>query len=222
MEAIREAGREPIRDAYPEGRWLTYSELAEIRGIGRPSAVKLVKREGWRRIPGNDRDRTVRVLVPAEWLEPSKVAPIREAILDAIRDTIPELDAANARADAALALADRLGVQLADAGERVDEANKRADRAEARADQERLAADRFRGEAEAAEAERHRIAGELAQAEERRTAAEERAHHRGLELTAEKAMRSAADDEAARLRQAENERQQLGRWRRAWRGWRGR
>jgi hypothetical protein len=42
-----------------------------------------------------------------------------------------------------------------------------------------------------------------------------------FELTAEKAMRSAADDDAARLRQAENERLQLGRWRRAWRGWRG-
>ena len=48
------------------------------------------------------------------------------------------------------------------------------------------------------------------------------AHHLALELTAQKAMRSAADDDAAGLRQAENERLQLGRWRRGWRGWRGR
>jgi hypothetical protein len=55
----------PIGEAFGEvegGRWLSYSELAEIRGIGRESAVKLVQRERWRRMPGNDR--TVRVLVP--------------------------------------------------------------------------------------------------------------------------------------------------------------
>jgi hypothetical protein len=147
--------------------------------------------------------------------------------------TLAQLADASTRADEAN--------KRADAAEARSEANvQRADRAEARAEQERLAADRFRteaeearGEAEAArataqeaqnvaEAERHRIAGELAQAVERRAAAEERAHHVALELTAEKAMRSAADDEVERLRQAENKRLQLGRWRRAWRGWRGR
>jgi hypothetical protein len=55
--------------------------------------------------------------------------------------------------------------------------------------------------AEQAEGERDRIVGELAQAVERRTAAE---------------------TEARRLREAENARQQLGRLRRAWDGWRGR
>ena len=53
----------------PGGRWLSYAELAEIRGIGRESAVKLVQRERWRRMPSNDR--TIRVLVPAEWLKPA-------------------------------------------------------------------------------------------------------------------------------------------------------
>ena len=51
------------------------------------------------------------------------------------------------------------------------------------------------------EAERDCIAGELARAVERRTVAE---------------------TEVRLLREAENARQQLGRWRRAWRGWRGR
>jgi hypothetical protein len=123
-------------------------------------------------------------------------------------------DAAEARAEANIQRADR-AERLAEAAEARSDVNiQRADRAEARADQERLAADRFRGEADSAR-------GELAQAVEQRTVAEERAHHLGLELTAEKAIRSAADDEVVRLRQAENERLQLGRWRRAWRGWRG-
>ena len=51
-----------------EGRWLTYGELAAIRGVKRASAVKLAKREHWQRQAGNDRSQTVRVLVPAEWL----------------------------------------------------------------------------------------------------------------------------------------------------------
>jgi hypothetical protein len=55
-----------------DGRWLTYSELATIRGINRASAVKLVQRERWRRSTGNDRGKTVRTLVPEEWLQPAK------------------------------------------------------------------------------------------------------------------------------------------------------
>lgn len=51
-----------------EGRWLTYGELAEIRRTKRASAVKLAMRERWPRQSGNDRGRTVRVLVPPEWL----------------------------------------------------------------------------------------------------------------------------------------------------------
>jgi hypothetical protein len=54
------------------GRWLTYAELAAIRGIGRASAVKLVQRERWQRSSGNDRARTVRVLVPDDWLQPAR------------------------------------------------------------------------------------------------------------------------------------------------------
>ena len=49
-----------------EGRWLTYAEIGRIRAIGRASAVKLVQRERWKRVRGNDG--TARVLVPPEWL----------------------------------------------------------------------------------------------------------------------------------------------------------
>ena len=58
-----------------DGRWLTYAELAAVRGINLESAVKLVQRERWSRSSGNDRARTVRVLVPLDWLQPAKERP---------------------------------------------------------------------------------------------------------------------------------------------------
>ena len=96
--------------------------------------------------------------------------------------------------------------------------------------------DRERDRADKAETEVVRLGASIAEAktalsaalgrieatEAARNQADERAHHLALELTAQKAMRSAADDDAAGLRQAGNERLQLGRWRRGWRGWRGR
>lgn len=53
-----------------EGRWLTHSEISQVYGIGRESVVKLVRREKWRKQPGNDG--AVRVLVPSEWLRPAR------------------------------------------------------------------------------------------------------------------------------------------------------
>jgi hypothetical protein len=54
----------------PGHRWLTYSELGRIRGIGRESAVKLAQRKRWRRVPGNDGE--ARIAVPQDWLAPAK------------------------------------------------------------------------------------------------------------------------------------------------------
>jgi hypothetical protein len=47
------------------GRWMTHDELAAIRGIDRPSAVRLALRHGWRK--QRDKNRVARVLVPLEW-----------------------------------------------------------------------------------------------------------------------------------------------------------
>jgi hypothetical protein len=44
------------------GRWLTYAELAEVRGITRKAAVRMTQRHRWRRTPGNDG--AVRIFVP--------------------------------------------------------------------------------------------------------------------------------------------------------------
>ncbi|HEU0218952.1 MAG TPA: hypothetical protein VFQ90_20010, partial [Stellaceae bacterium] len=57
---------------------------------------------------------------------------------------------AGSRADAALALADRLGAQLADAGERADRAHERADRIERDLSAALAVADRARADATAA------------------------------------------------------------------------
>ena len=50
-------------DDEPEaGRWLGYSELAELRGISKASATRMAFRYRWRRQEGNDG--TARVFVP--------------------------------------------------------------------------------------------------------------------------------------------------------------
>jgi hypothetical protein len=97
---------------------------------------------------------------------------------------------------------------------------KQAERAEARAEQERLAADRFRGEADAAR-------GELAQAVERRTAAEERARggpagNRVLLPLRPMERPGKAQEAAEALGPADDARKARGRLRCAWAGWRGR
>jgi hypothetical protein len=128
-----------------EGRWLSYTELAAVRRIRRVSAIKLAQREGWVRQSGNDRARTVRVLVPEEWLTPAREPGPDTRDNGGNASAMPAevsrlLTEANGRADAALALADRLGAQLADAGTRADRAEARAERAEGERDQARVAA----------------------------------------------------------------------------------
>ena len=53
-----------------DGVWLTYAELAKVRGIDRASAAKLVLRRKWRR--QKDNQGILRILVPAEWADPSQ------------------------------------------------------------------------------------------------------------------------------------------------------
>jgi hypothetical protein len=117
-------------------------------------------------------DGTVRVAVPVN-VSPARETP-RETERETSRDMLPQAMVA-------------LETAIATLTDQLAKADARAMAATARAD--------------AAEAEHQRIAGEMAQAVEQRTAAQV---------------------EARVLREAENARQQLGRWRRAWRGWRGR
>ena len=48
-DASGESSGQRSGERSPDGRWVTYDELGEIRCIGRESAVKLVQRKRWRR-----------------------------------------------------------------------------------------------------------------------------------------------------------------------------
>jgi hypothetical protein len=186
-----------------DGVWLTKAEIARVRGITIASAYRLIRRQGWRRQPGNDGK--IRVLVPSDWAnghgrgEPAvpSTGPLTrpsDAPSDQPSD-IPSdvggfvrlIEAANVRADEASRRADAADRRADAALALVTDANARADRAEARADVAEKAADQARTEAQ--------------QAQEAARAAEEQA-------------------EALRL--AEADRKARGRLRRAWDGWRGR
>src|SRR6516162_5877100 len=91
--------------------WMSYAELGRVRGISAASAKRLSNRRRWRKRAGNDG--TTRVAVPAT------EAVARETRSgDVSGDLSLLLAEANSRADAALALADRLGAQLAGAADR--------------------------------------------------------------------------------------------------------
>lgn len=146
-------------DTSGEGRWLTYDEISQIRGIGRESAVKLAQREKWPRRPGNDR--TARVFVPPDWLKPARtrqqesspeVFPEWSRIVSVLEDAVTGLreraEAADARADAAERRAE-IERERADRLEQLRIAERtRADRAEAERTAEQEA--RAKVEAEAA------------------------------------------------------------------------
>jgi septal ring factor EnvC (AmiA/AmiB activator) len=90
-----------------DGRWLTYPELAAVRGIDKPSAIRLATRKKWRR--QRDNRRVVRVLVPPEWLSrryQSMDLPMEQQDRD--------MDLSSDRTDFAAALA---AVEAAHAGE---------------------------------------------------------------------------------------------------------
>jgi hypothetical protein len=136
------------------GRWLSYAELAELRGITRKAAARLTLRHRWRRQPGNDG--AVRVWVPDADMthrqtprhEPTATPPDMTAPLAVIEAA---LTAANERASAAFAIAERTLSQLADA-------DARADRAEARADDLRTSLDTIQHAMDHANAEAQQAA----------------------------------------------------------------
>jgi hypothetical protein len=132
-------------DGDTAGRWLSYAELAEVRGTDKHSALKLALRKRWPRRKGNHG--TMQVCVPPEWLSEwtrksdgmppgtasdmaSPTAPIRADGVD-IGGIIGAFETATAlltkRAEAAESRADAMQQAR-------DEANKRADVAVALAD----------------------------------------------------------------------------------------
>jgi hypothetical protein len=50
------------------GRWMSYAELAQVRGTDKPSALKLALRKRWPR--RKDNHGTMQVCVPPDWARP--------------------------------------------------------------------------------------------------------------------------------------------------------
>ena len=133
------AGHHMNDDAGTGGRWMTYDELAAMRGIKRIGAVRLVQRYKWRRQAGNDG--RARVLVPHDSLQPvrgtdagtSAPAPVTHTSAgsaagnDTGTSTTLMAGALAALETAVLSLTERASV----AERRADEAGARAERAEA-------------------------------------------------------------------------------------------
>ncbi len=218
-------------DASGDGRWMTYAEIARLRGISKASAERLVFRRHWRRQQGNDR--TLRVLVPPEFLSGDASGDTSGDTSRGVRDdaqgawagALANLDnvatalreqldhanqqthEANKRADVAVALADRTLVQLA-------ETSARADRAEQSIETERGRADRAEARADRAE---------QAHLEERKRAdqAEIALDKLESELEVEKIDGAEARADMAELRQVEAIRKGQGRWARLRAAWRG-
>ena len=121
-------------DMSGDSRWMTYDELAKLRGITRPSAERLVQRRRWRRQQGNDR--TVRVLVPVDSLSDDVSADASDDISPDTRRLLVDAMAALESAVATL----RAQLDRAEAGK--EAADRHADRERSRADQAEVRADR--------------------------------------------------------------------------------
>lgn len=104
---------------------MAYSELAHIRGISKESAIRLVRRERWRKLPGNEVGGAVRVFVPEDWLKPVREEPPPVNSTPILPDRSEDFRHLAAGWEQAVILA-RLRAEVAEA---------RADRAEIRADQ---------------------------------------------------------------------------------------
>lgn len=163
------------RDSREGGRWMTYTELARTRAISKESAIRLARRERWRKLPGNDIGGMVRVLVPEDWLRPAREEPppvnptaIREGIPEDLRHLTAGWEQAivfsRIRAEEAEARADRAERRAAAAEQGRDQADADRRTAEARAEKARV-------EAQAADARTDQVRQQL---EELRQAEAER------------------------------------------------
>jgi len=232
--------RQQMDDAGEDGRWLTYDELAEARGIDRQSARRMANRSRWRR--QKDNHGVVRVYVPlAQAIRqrrqrdvPAGISTDKPADMSAgtsadIRQAIGALEAAvvafreRAEADAAIIAglrAEVVALRQAGVDHQAIEAALRAQLAAATevADQTLRQAQDARDAAE----------GRAQRAEDRTTELRDRLDATQAELAAgresedrARAQAHAAQDEAAALRQAADVQRALGRWGRLRRAWWG-
>jgi ABC-type transporter Mla subunit MlaD len=174
------------------GRWLTYPELAGVRGIDKPSAIRLATRKKWRR--QRDNRRVVRVLVPPEWLTP------RYQSTDLPMDRQDrDMDLSSDRTDFAAALA---AVEAAHAGE-IAALHGQVAGLKTLVDQTMAALADANARTDRSEAEIRELRGQI------------EALHRQL-VEAQRAVEGADE-----LRRQDDTRRAMGRWARLRAAWRG-
>jgi hypothetical protein len=116
-----------------DGVWMTKAQLAAVRRISVASADRLIRRQGWRKHPGNDG--RARVLVPRTWAErqgasPTVSSPADPAVSPQDRPTDKPIHPTDIRRTISA-----LEGALAALRDQLARAEKRAESAETRADQ---------------------------------------------------------------------------------------
>ena len=119
-----------------EGEWLTYDQIAKLRGTAKVGAIRWVQRHKLRRQPGNDG--LVRILVPPDVL----------AQTDAPRRSAPNSSQNGAAAfeTALAAIREAHAGELTALRDQLQDQRSRAERAEARGDRLRQELDAVREE----------------------------------------------------------------------------
>jgi phage shock protein A len=177
-------------DSGADGVWMTYGEIATVRGIKRVAAIRLVQRHKWRKQAGNDG--LARVLIPPEWAKPGDRA-LRDITSDVAGDVI--LDGGDVTR-----VINALETSVASLTERAEAAERRADRAEKLADQAASRADRAEEGRAAADARADRLDQALAGERARADALRDRADELTGQLTEAKAEGNALTVETDELR----------------------
>lgn len=191
---MRDAGNDYRDDVGDDVRWLSYSELGQVRGISTASAIRLVFRRKWRRQDGNDG--TVKVAVPVDEANPQREVADNDG--DGVGRDIGQV----------VGLLETAAAMLRERGEEADvmvaALHATAEEALARAEAETVTEREARRQAEGARAAAEAVLSEIREGFER-----ERREAEARRVT-EQAAREKAEAEAARLRQENQARRDLG------------
>jgi hypothetical protein len=191
---MRDAGNDYREDVGDDVRWLSYGELGQARGISTASAIRLAFRRKWPRQDGNDG--TVRVAVPVDEANPQR--EIADSDGDGIGREIGQV----------VGLLETATAMLRERGEEADvmlaALHAASEEALARAEAETVTEREARRQAEGA-----RAAAEVQLSQVREDFERERREAEAWRMT-EKAAREKAEAEAARLRQENQARRDLG------------
>jgi chromosome segregation ATPase len=197
-----------------EVRWLSYSQIAALRGISRTSAERMVRRAKWRRQVDNQG--VTKAAVPLKYAEPDRASPP-----DSQAENPPEIAAFREAVKALEAAVSSLTERSEAAEKRADQAEIRVEWAENRADQAEERSDRAVAQAHRAEQMAEDLLAKLDRAQAELATTQDQAEAARREWEAAQIAQGEAEADAAELRQADAARRSLGRLARLRAAWRG-